>query len=272
MSPEERWQVSGTAPEFYERYVRLIMEPWVRCLVDVAALRPAEHVLDVACGTGFVARLAADRVGAEGRVVGVDLNESMIECARAVSTADPRNAIVEWRTADVADLPLANAAFDVVLCQQGVQFFPDRIQGVREMRRVLRLGGRLAFTVWSAITDSPYSAALVDALERHVSADAGARMRAPYSLHDAAELHSLVASAGFQNVRVRSTIEMTRLPLPAEFVPFHLAALPIAHEVARLAAERRAVLVEDMTNALRGYVDRDQITVPAGVHIVTADA
>src|SRR5215813_11258653 len=206
MSTKERWQLGGNAPEFYERYVRLIMEPWVRRLVDVAALRPGEHILDVACGTGFVARLAADRVGAGGRVVGVDLNERMIETARTVSTADVHNTI-EWRTGDAAALPFANAAFDVVLCQQGVQFFPDRIQGLREMRRVLRLGGRLAFTVWSAITDSPYRAALADAIERHVGTGAGAVMRAPDALHDAGEVRRLVVSAGFENVRVRPTIE-----------------------------------------------------------------
>src|SRR5262249_46338280 len=149
MSRLERWQVSGTAAEFYERYVRLIMEPWVRCLVDVAALRPAEHALDVACGTGFVARLAADRVAPDGRVVGIDLNAGMIERARKASTA-ARGTTIEWRTGDAIALPFENAAFDVVLCQQGVQFFPDRVKGLREMRRVLRPGGRLAFTVWSA--------------------------------------------------------------------------------------------------------------------------
>jgi 2-polyprenyl-3-methyl-5-hydroxy-6-metoxy-1,4-benzoquinol methylase len=133
MSRQERWQLSGDAAAFYERYVRLIMEPWVRRVVDVAALRPAEHVLDVACGTGFVARLAADRIGRDGRVVGVDLNAGMIEAARAASTADIGNTI-EWRIGDAAVLPFANAAFDVVLCQQGVQFFPDRSQGLREMR------------------------------------------------------------------------------------------------------------------------------------------
>jgi ubiquinone/menaquinone biosynthesis C-methylase UbiE len=271
MSRQERWQLSGNAAAFYERYVRLIMEPWVRRVVDVAALRPADHVLDVACGTGFVARSAADRIGADGRVVGVDLNASMIEAARAASTADIGNTI-EWRIGDAAALPFANAAFNVILCQQGVQFFPDRIQGLREMRRLLRPGGRLALTVWSVIADSPYSAALADALERHVSADAGAMTRTPYALYDAVELQRLVASAGFQNVRVRPAIEMTRLPLPAEFVPGHLAALPIAQEVARLAAKRRAALVEDMTEALRGYVDRDQLTVPAGAHVVSADA
>jgi len=271
MSREERWQLSGNAAEFYERYVRLLMEPWVHCLVDVAALQPAEHVLDVACGTGFVARLAADRVGAKGRVVGVDLNAGMIEAARAASGQGAATTI-EWRTGDAAALPFESGIFDVVLCQQGVQFFPDRIQALLEMRRVLRLGGRLAFTVWSAIDDTPYHAALAGALARHLSAEAGSMARAPYALHDAVELHGLVASAGFRNVNVRPTIKTTKLPLPAEFVPGHLAALPMAQEIARLSAERRNALVEEMTEALSAYVDRGQLIFPAGVHVVPADA
>src|SRR5262245_15766991 len=184
MSREERWHLSGNAADFYEKYVRLFMEPWVHCLVDVAALQPAEHILDVACGTGFVARLAAERVGAKGRVVGVDLNPSMIEAARAASgheTAVP----IEWRTGDAGSLPFENGTFDAVLCQQGVQFFPDRGRALREMRRVLRLGGRLAFTVWSAISDTPYHTALADVLTRHLSAEAGSMARAPSALHDA---------------------------------------------------------------------------------------
>src|SRR5262249_45566223 len=242
MSREERWQLSGNAAEFYERYVRLLMEPWVQCLVDVAAPQPAEHVLDVACGTGFVARLAAERVGAKGRAVGIDLNPSMIEAARAASGQDAAGRI-EWRTGDAGALPFENDVFDVVLCQQGVQFFPDRVHALREMRRVLRVGGRLAFTVWSAIGDTPYHAALADGLARHVSAEA-----------------------------VRPTIKTTKLPLPAEFVPGHLAALPMAHEIARLPAERRNALLQEITEALSAYVDGEQLVSPAGVHMVTADA
>src|SRR5437667_6132081 len=271
MSREERWQLSGNAAEFYERYVGLLMQPWVQCLVAVAALQPAEHVLDVACGTGFVARLAAERVRAKGRVVGIDLNASMIEAARAASGHDAEVRI-EWRTGDAGALPFENDVFDVVLCQQGVQFFPDRVHALREMRRVLRVGGRLAFTVWSAIGDTPYHASLADALARHLSAEAASMARAPYALHDAVELHGLVASAGFRNVNVRPTIKTTTLPLPAEFVPGHLAALPMAQEIARLSTERRNALVEEITEALSAYVDRGQLIFPAGVHVVTADA
>jgi ubiquinone/menaquinone biosynthesis C-methylase UbiE len=271
MSREERWQLSGGAAEFYERYVRLLMEPWVQCLVDVAALQPAEHVLDVACGTGFVARLAAERVRAKGRVVGIDLNAGMIEAARAASRQGAAVRI-EWRTGDAGALPFENDVFDVVLCQQGVQFFPDRVHALLEMRRVLRVGGRLAFTVWSAIGDTPYHAALADALARHLSAEAGSMARASSALHDPVELHGLVASAGFRNVSVRRTIKTTKLPLPTEFVPGHLAALPMAQEIARLSAERRDALVQEMAEALSAYVDRGQSVLPAGVHVVTADA
>jgi ubiquinone/menaquinone biosynthesis C-methylase UbiE len=247
------------------------MEPWVHCLLDVAALQPAEHDLDVACGTGFVARLAAERVGARGRVVGMDLNASMIEAARAASGQDTAGPI-EWRTGDAGALPFENGIFDVVLCQQGVQFFPDRIRALREMRRVVHVGGRLAFTVWSAIGETPYQAALADALARHLSAEAGSMARASSALHDAMELRELVASAGLRNVNVRPTVKTTKLPLPAEFVPGHLAALPMAHEIARLSPERRNALVQEMTEALSAYVDRGQLVLPAGVHVVTANA
>src|SRR5262245_60735020 len=268
MSGEERWQLSGDAAAFYDRYVMLIMEPWVRRLVDVATLQPDEQVLDIACGTGFAARLAAQRVGVKGRVVGIDLNPGMIEVAR--KTNEPTT--IAWRIGDAAALPFEDGGFDAVLCQQGLQFFPDRIQALREMRRVLHLGGRLAFTVWSAIDDTPYQAALANALTRHVSPEAGSMARAPHALHDATEMHALVASAGFRNVRVRPTIAATKLPSPEDFVPGHLAALPMAQVIAQLPRDRCAALIRDMTEELRAYVDGEQLTVPAGVHVVTADA
>src|SRR5215470_4345128 len=247
------------------------MEPWVRRLLDVAALQPAEHVLDVACGTGFVARTTAQRVGTKGRVVGIDVNASMVEAARTVS--DPEAAtIIDWRTGDAAALPFEHEIFDAVLCQQGLQFFPDRLQALREMRRVLRPRGRLAFTVWGAHEDTPYQAALSDALARHVSPEAGTMARAPSALHDPLELHDLVSAAGFRNVRVRPTIEITKLPLPEHFVPGHLAALPMAQAIDRLAPAQCAALVEDMTEALSAYVDGEQLLVPAAANVVTADA
>jgi SAM-dependent methyltransferase len=204
-------------------------------------------------------------------VIGVDLNASMIETARTTSQRDAEITI-EWQTADAAALPFEKGVFDVVLCQQGVQFFPDRLQAIREMRRVLRPGGRFAFTVWSAIGDNPYAAALAEALTRHVGPEAGSMVRAPYALHDAQELHDLMLAAGFRNVRVRRMIETTKLPLPDEFIPGHLAALPIGEALTRLAPNRRAALIKDMTESLRAYVEEEHLRLPGGAHVVTGDA
>ena len=144
MSPQERWQVSGNAPEAYEHsLVPTLFTPWAHDLIARAALRPGERVLDVACGTGIVARLAAAHVGIAGHVIGVDLNPGMLAVARA-QTLTTASARVEWRAGDANALPCDNATFDVVFCQQGLQFFPDKDRTLREMYRVLAPEGRLA--------------------------------------------------------------------------------------------------------------------------------
>jgi ubiquinone/menaquinone biosynthesis C-methylase UbiE len=121
MNQAERWQVAGNAPEAYERHiVPTLFTPWAEDLLTRVALQPGEHVLDVACGTGIVARLAAPQVGGTGRVVGVDLNTGMLDMARA--QALPAGATVEWQEGDATALPCDDATFDVVCCEQGLQF------------------------------------------------------------------------------------------------------------------------------------------------------
>ncbi|TIP77140.1 MAG: methyltransferase domain-containing protein, partial [Mesorhizobium sp.] len=126
--------MEGTAAELYQRYlVPLITSLWAADLVKRSAPRPGEQVLDVACGTGVVARLAAEQMGT-GRVVGLDLNSSMLAVARAVAqNGGPK---VEWHEASVHQMPFPNGTFDVILCQLGLQFFPDRARALAEMFRV----------------------------------------------------------------------------------------------------------------------------------------
>jgi len=176
MSPDIQWQVTGSASENYEAYlVPAIFGPWGRELLDIASLRPGEHVLDVACGTGIVARLAAEQVGEAGTVVGVDINPGMLTTARRISPA------INWREGNAAALPLADATFDVAVCQQGLQFFPDRPAALREMRRALKPGGRLVIACWKGIRHSPGFLALAEALAKHLGPDAAAIARGPYS-------------------------------------------------------------------------------------------
>ena len=142
MDQHEAWQVGDSAAELYQRYlVPAIASLWAADLIDRAAPRPGERVLDVACGTGVVTRLAAERMGS-GRVVGLDINAGMLAVARSLSPgAGPS---IEWYEGSAITLPLPDASFDLCLCQLGLQFFPDRPAAIREMFRILQLDGRVA--------------------------------------------------------------------------------------------------------------------------------
>ena len=125
MNQPAQWQISGDAAELYERYaVRYILGPWAASLVDAACLAPGDRVLDIACGTGVVTRIAAQRVGSSGKVIGLDLNPAMLAVARSLPTASA--APVEWVQRSALDLGLPDRSIDAVLCQQGLQFSRTR--------------------------------------------------------------------------------------------------------------------------------------------------
>ena len=167
MNQREQWQVAGSAAEVYEQeLVPAIFGPWAPIVIDLAQPQKGDRVLDVACGTGIVARMAAQRVGPTGTVVGVDLNPGMLKVARTVcSTGSHSGAPIQWEEASADKLPFSNESFDVAFCQLGLQFFPDRAAALREMRRVLVTGGRVALMVWCDISESPGFSALAKALE-----------------------------------------------------------------------------------------------------------
>jgi SAM-dependent methyltransferase len=270
MSQHEPWQLSGNAYERYERdLVPAIFGPWAADLVTLAAPQLGERVLDVACGTGVVTRLLAPSVGATGKVVGLDLNPQMLAVARALPPAP--GAMIEWREGDVRTLPFAAAVFDLVCCQQGFQFFPDRPAVLREMHRVLVPGGRVALNVWRALQEHPESAALVAALERHVSPEAAASLRAPFALGDAEEIRALLVDAGFRDVVIRPTVKVLRCLSAEEFVRQYVAGLPrLALLVAQVDDTARAALLTEVSAALRVYGDADGLALPKASHLITA--
>ncbi len=269
MSQQERWQVSGNASEAYERYlVPTMFTPWAHDLIERAALQSGERVIDVACGTGIVARLAAEAVGSSGQVVGVDLNAGMIEMARSQTPSS--GAPVEWREGDVNALPYNDATFDVLLCQQGFQFFPDQAKAIGEMYRVLTPGGRLALSVWRSVDYNPYFRAISDALERHVSAEVAAGMRAVCSFGEAEALRMRIADAGFRDVRIQVVILTKRHPSLAEYIPGQLSALPFAGAIQALEAETQANLLNDIVESLKPYTDDEGLAAPLEAHIAMA--
>ena len=262
-----QFQVQGNAAERYERWVvPFVVGPWAPTLLDLAALRTGECVLDIATGTGVVARLAARRVSPDGTVTGLDLNEAMLEEAKRLPL--PPGLTVEWRHGSALALPFADATYDVVLCQQGLQFFPDRPKALGEMRRALVSGGRLAVSVWTG--PSPYFVAMREGLARYVSPDAAISGAAAFSLGDAAELRGLVEAAGFHNVVVHHVRQMLRLPPPEEFFLQHLSAVPAAELVAAAGSEAHTALVAHMKEATRAYVDGYGLAVPQEINVATA--
>lgn len=269
MAGQPEWQqVGGNAAEVYERHlVPAMFAPWAPRLVEAVDVRPAERVLDVACGTGVVTRLAAERVGGAGRVVGLDLNAAMLAVARSLPPAP--GAHIEWCEASALAMPLPDAAFDVVLCQQGLQQFPDRSTALGEMRRVLRSPGRLAASVWGRIERSPGMAALVEALERHVGVAAANNRRAPFALGDADELRSLIDAAGFRDAAVRSIVGSARFPSPEKLVEYQLAATPLS-TLGGMTDQARVAVIQDVRAALQAYVDNEGLTFPMEAHLVVA--
>src|SRR5690349_10875761 len=137
MAQQGQWQVAGSAPEVYEReLVPAVFGAWAPILVDLARPRLGERVVDIACGTGIIARVAAVKVGPTGAVAGIDLNPGMLAVARSLKTTNDA-ASVQWHEASADRLPLSDGSFDIAYCQLGLQFFADRPAALREMRRVL---------------------------------------------------------------------------------------------------------------------------------------
>ena len=272
MSSQGQWQVAGNAAEIYERaLVPAVFAPWAPLVVALANPQPGERVLDIACGTGVVARLAAERVGRTGGVVGLDLNPGMLAVAASVAANAPAtSASITWREASATKIPLPDATFDIAYCQLGLQFFPDRPAALREMHRLLVPDGRVGVMVWRGIEHSPGFQVLAAALERHVSAEAGGIMRAPFSLGEAEELRILIAGAGFREITIQPTAGTVRFASVARLVQDYAAGSPLASHVAKVPDEARAALVSQVGEALQSCVVGGVLPFPIGAHLASA--
>ena len=256
---------TGSPAEIYERHmVPAIFAPWAADLLELVAPQPGERVLDVACGTGIVARNASSMVGATGRVVGIDMNASMLEIACS------NDALVEWREGDALAMPFLDQQFDVVVCQQALQFFPDRSKALREMHRVLVPNGRLGIAVWCSIEASPGYLALVQALERHVDASTAKLMDDLFCLADASEIRALLDGGRFREVTVLRESNMACFASPEEFTRAIAIGSIMRRAGTQFSDETMRLLIEDVSAALQPYVSADGLAFPMGAHLATA--
>lgn len=224
-----------------------LFAPWAEVLLDVVKVAPGERVLDLATGPGTVARPAAVRAGCDGQVVACDLSPAMLEVAQRKPVQEGAAPIcwVESPAAPLAGwLASADSSFDVVTCQQGLQFFPDRPAALAEMRRTLRPGGRVGLAVWGHLSDSPGFAALGAALREVLGDEVAERFEGgPWGMPETNALAALLDSAGFAEAQTSARRLTVTFPGgPAQFVR-SVAAAPIAADMAALSPERRADFV-----------------------------
>ena len=264
------WQVEQSASEAYEQYlVPPMFAPWADRLIETSDVHEGERVLDVACGTGIVARRAASRVSESGSVVGLDINHGMLAVAEEIA-ADVHPSI-EWRHGDAADLPFSDESFDVVCCQQALQFFDDPVAAVRQMRRVLTPDGRMASSVWRPLDYQPAYVVLADALENYVSDEAGTMMRSPFPAWKGTNLRTLVRDAGFDDVSVTIDIGSVRYPSVEEFVRREAASSPLAEPIAAFEREVQDELVREVEDELDTYRDDEGVVSPMESYTVIAE-
>ena len=271
---DDHWQLEGSAAELYQRYlVPGITAKWAEDLVHRARLRGGEEVLDVACGTGVVTRLAASKV-APAHVTGLDLNAGMLAVARGVLN---EGTSVNWMEGSALDLPFPSGHFDVVLCQLGLQFFPDQSRALREMRRVVRERGRIALSVYSPIERTPGANAFVSALEEVLGPEASRIKRGEHSFAAPAQLEKLVLDAGFGLVEVQTVVQTIVFPSVLDYVRFQLLATPMTVLLKdKLEPERQAVIsaVASKAAALSApsILDGGKFTFPQEAYVAVASS
>lgn len=255
------FQLSDDAPTRYERHVAPVMESFVERAIERAELREGDAVLDVACGTGFVARRAAEVVGPTGRVTGLDVNPGMLGAARQFSPA----ANIEWIEASALEIPLPDATFNAVICQQGIQFFPDRVRALREMARLAGAGGRVVVTCFRPLDVQPYFgpqlAQFAELLGSPVLVDAFACPPEEIRASLAAALYGHADIEAFEGVlRVAGDLE--------GFLWGHALSLPVAPALGALGDAGRERFVEGMLSALAPYVSSSGLEVPVSTYII----
>jgi SAM-dependent methyltransferase len=264
MAEPERWQVSTDAAEVYEScFVPAIFGAWAGPVADAAGIRRGDKVLDVGCGTGVLAREALRRVGQEGTVVGLDLNNGMLVVA---ARAEPK---IDWRQGDAASLPFEDASFDVVVSQFALMYFSDRLASLSQMWRTLAPGGRLAVAAWAPIDRARGYQILVDIAARQCGGDAAGVLAAPYVLDDRAELAKLFVDSGISGASLTLYEGSIRFPSIKEFIRIEVKGSPLAD---MLSDDVMETLAAQSERALAEFVmPSGEIIMPMDAHIVTAN-
>ena len=262
-SSTENFQLSIEAAEAYEEgFVPALFADWAPALVDAASLRPGQAVLDVACGTGVVAREAADRLQGQGRIIGLDLNEAMLVVARRLRPD------VDWVQGDAAALPFDDETFDVVLCQAALMFFPDPASALREMARVVKTGGTVAVQVWASRGSQTGFKPFYQAVSRHAGQEAVDLISSYWTLGDLDRLNELFQAAGLEISSTRTRTGAIRAPSIDQYVTTEIESTPLVERISDDVYRRIRAEARDALQPL--FTETGGFQMPIVGHILTA--
>jgi ubiquinone/menaquinone biosynthesis C-methylase UbiE len=262
---QEHKAIIGPA-DLYERdKVPSLFRPLALQFLEYVPLQRGATVLDIACGTGIVARLVSERIGPEGTVTGVDIDPDMLAVAQAQV---PANRSIKWHVGNAEEMPfIENESFDWVVCQQGFQYFSDKSRALQEIHRVLRKNGRLAIIMARSVDaqNQPCQWAEVEAFRKHVSAEAGEKQRTLVPFYDGNEedLQMLISTVGFRDVTIHNIVHRRQRGNPEEFIT--------EEDYSNLDEESRTAIVSDIRKAMEPYRTEDGTAVPYGFHIALGD-
>ena len=226
MTQASTGQVSKSAADIYEEFfVPALFAQWAPRLADAARIATGQRVLDVACGTGVLAREALRRVGPQGSVTGLDRNQGML------ATAKRQQPGIAWQQGMAEALPFEASSFDVVMCQFGLMFFESRKKALQEMWRVLRRNGHLAVAVWDIAEHSPGYAAMIALLHRLFGKDIADELRAPFAMGDKATVQALFEEAGIRTADIQTVNGTARFPSIASWVATDVKGWTLADRI-----------------------------------------
>jgi ubiquinone/menaquinone biosynthesis C-methylase UbiE len=262
---------AGSIPENYDRYlVPLIFESYARDIAQRASALAPKSVLETAAGSGVVTRALAPILAADASYIVTDLNQPMLDYAKSRQSADDR---ITWQKADAQALPFEDAAFDLVCCQFGVMFFPDRPSGYREARRVLKSGGYFLFNAWDRIEDNVFANDVTDALAEFFRSDPPRFMaRTPHGYHDTALIRSDLAKVGFDNVKIETREAQSRAPSARHVALAYCEGTPLRNEIEARGPDRLEAATDHAAAVIAVRHGSGEISAKIQAHIILARA
>lgn len=260
---------AGAIPKFYDTLmVPLIFEAYAADMAQLVAACSPSSVLETAAGSGVVARALAPKLGADARYVVTDLNQPMLDYAATRQGYDSR---IQWRQADALHLPFEEASFDVVCCQFGVMFFPDRVAGYAEARRVLRPGGRFVFSVWDRIEENAFADEVTNAVATVFPQDPPRFLaRTPHGYHDVALIREELSRAGFVDIGIETREAVSRAPSARDAATAYCQGTPLRNEIEARGASLLQFATDRATQAIASRHGQGPVAGKIQAHVIVA--